>query len=120
VSTTSTTDRRPDRVPVHREDGELVGFVVPQDGGWTPCAVFGPPVGEPTEQDAAEQWLRDHGLSYLAARWLLREGDDWIRVDLVEAAPDRVVVAVADYGRIDEWGRRTELAAPVDGRLRLA
>jgi len=120
VPDASSTQQQPTRAPVHREDGELVGFVVPGDGGWTPCAVFGPPVGEPAERDDAEQWLREHGLSYLADRWLLREGDDWLRVDVVEAAPDRVVVAVADYGRIDEWGRRTELTAPVDGMLRRA
>lgn len=106
--------------PVHREDGELVGYVTPQDDGWLPRSVFGVPLGEPSDRDSAQAWLESVGLGYLAERWQWWSGADWITVQLVEASPSRVTVQLTDFGHEDRYGERHALSAPVDGVLRLS
>lgn len=117
----TTNAARPDsQHPVHREDGELVGFLTPQVGGWQPRTVFGAPVGGVAEREDAEDWLVSVGLSYLAEPWQWWSGSDWIGVQVVEASPVRVTVQLTDFGHEELYGQRRELPVPVDGILRLA
>lgn len=60
-----------ERHPVHRDDGELVGFVRESDGRWSAETVFGHEIDEHGDREDAERALVDRGLSYLADRWLL-------------------------------------------------
>jgi len=53
-------------------DDELLGFLVPGGGWFTPVTVFGYPIAEPTDRQNAEGSLDRLGLSYLAERWSLR------------------------------------------------
>lgn len=57
------TTETPGRLPVLRDDGELIGFITQQDERWVPCAVFGLPLGEPDSREHAEDVLHGHGLS---------------------------------------------------------
>lgn len=109
-------------VPIHRDaDDELLGVVTADpDGLWTPCTVFGHPIGPATTRREAEASLQSHGLSYLAERWELRDGADWLAVQIQEAAPTHVTVMVVDYGHDERWGEQHRLAAPVGDVLRMA
>ncbi|WP_109473663.1 hypothetical protein [Ornithinimicrobium cavernae] len=108
-------------VPVHREDGELIGFVCEDATGWRPLTVFGHPIADVGDREAAEDRLHAVGMSYLAESWELREGEDWVRVEVVEASPSRVMVQLVDFfGHPDRYGERHTLTVPVGDRLRLA
>lgn len=108
-------------VPVHREDGELVGFLREDAEGWRPLTVFGHPIGEAGDREAAESQLHAVGMSYLAEKWELRDGEDWISAQVVEASPAGVTVQLVDFfDHADRYGERHTLTAPVEGdRLRL-
>ena len=106
------------RSPVYRDDGELVGFVTGADDAWTPLAVFGVPLGEPTTRPDAERFLRDSGLAVLADVWLVEEGDVWQRANIVEAEPGRVVVQLADFEHPDSWGLMRTLVDPTGTELK--
>lgn len=104
-------------------DGELIGYLVPHatdDGEETvvPVSVFGSPLGDPQAVDSAAEVLGTVGLSCLADLWSLRlEDGRRITVRLVEASPDCVVVANADFGYEGDLGERFSLDVPVDDGL---
>jgi len=101
-------------------DDELLGFLVPGGGWFTPVTVFGYPIAEPTDREDAEGSLDRLGLSYLAERWELAWEDQApIQVEIVEASPQRVVVKNVDFGSKLDYGTRFTLSTPVDGRLTL-
>ena len=85
--------------PVHREeDGELVGHLTVRrrDGAdvWVARALFGSPLREFPDREAALAFLRRSGLPLLAERWWYRPAGDaeaWLTF-LVEARPDSVRV----------------------------
>jgi imidazolonepropionase-like amidohydrolase len=75
---------------IHREDGELLGRVVPTAGGWQPVTLFGAPLGPAGSRGEAVETLRARGLSALAELWWARTGTDWQQTRLLEARPDQV------------------------------
>ncbi|MGW7683688.1 amidohydrolase family protein [Kribbella sp. NPDC054772] len=76
---------------VVREDGEVLGRVVPMTGGWMPTTVFGAALGPVSDRDGAVHTVESEGLSCLTEPWWARtDGPDWQEVVLVEAQPDRV------------------------------
>lgn len=103
---------------VYREDGELIGLLRESGDLWIPCAVFGSALASPRGERAAEEFLLDHGLGYLADRWQLREGDDWVTVQIVEARPLEVTVSYADYGHPALFNSRKTLRDPGPAELR--
>lgn len=105
--------------PVHRpEDDELVGYLVPGAGGLTPVTLFGHPLSGPTAEDEAEALLLSRGLPVLAEPWELDGGaDEGVRVHIMSADPDGVVVARADFGFVSHDSERHRLPVPTD-RLR--
>lgn len=117
----TTTEYAVGWVPVRREDGELIGFVAEGDVGWQPLTVFGHPIDVAGDRGDAEARLHAVGMSYLAERWELREGQEWVSVQLVEASPSAVTVQLVDFfGHPDRYGERHTLTVPVGDRLRLA
>lgn len=105
---------------MYRDDGELIGYVTsgPSDE-WSPCAVFGVPIGQPTSRDEAEVFLHSHGLGYLADRWSYHENGQPISVQIVEASPTSVTLRFVDYGHPDIFGTTKTLRVPVGDALRL-
>ncbi|WP_405061521.1 amidohydrolase family protein [Kribbella sp. NBC_01505] len=75
---------------VYREDGELLGRVVPVTGGSLPTTVFGAALGPVTDRDTAVETLEQIGLSSLIETWWARTDGDWQEVTIIEAQPDRV------------------------------
>ena len=104
--------------PVHREDGELVGFVTEEANGWAARTIFGTEITHTGEREDAESYLISHGLSYLADRWEWHDGETWIRVNLLEASPERVSIMITDFGRPDRYGERHTVPAPAPQDLR--
>lgn len=110
----TTTQHAAGWVPVHREDDELIGFVSEEVDGWQPRTVFGYPVGDVAGQEAAVERLHAVGMSYLAEKWELRVGADWISAQIVEASPAGVTVQLVDFfDHADRYGERQVLTAPV-------
>jgi hypothetical protein len=112
--------------PYHREDGELVGYLVVADETHiVPMNLVGHPIGDPMDRFAAEQLLEEAGLSYLAEPWILRHDDGTEqRVVIVEIDADQVVVTDADFALVvgrprDVVAQPTTLTVPTD-RLRPA
>jgi imidazolonepropionase-like amidohydrolase len=76
---------------VRRDDGELLGRVVPMTSGWLPVTVFGASLGPATDRDTAIETVHQEGLASLTEDWWARtDAPDWQPVTLVEAEPDRV------------------------------
>ncbi|WP_116248075.1 hypothetical protein [Nocardiopsis sp. FIRDI 009] len=111
--------------PHHRdEDGELLGYLVPDGPGrYVPVTPFGHPLEEPGDEHDARAALDSRGLAYLADPWLLSvpDRDEPISVRIVEVSPERMRVANADFGyeRVD-LGHVFVLDVPETGRLRRA
>lgn len=84
---------------VTREDGELLGRVVPTSGGWQAMTTFNAPLGTVTTEDAAIELLHARGLTCLAEPWWARTLDDsaWREVELVEVGPDRIRLRWMDH-----------------------
>ncbi|OUZ09689.1 hypothetical protein BHE97_09480 [Aeromicrobium sp. PE09-221] len=104
------------RHEVHRDDGELVGFVRPAGGGWVTETVFGHELDRFDYRADAETSLAASGLAYLVDRWRLTDGD--LAVQIIEASPERVTVLVIDFGASERYGERISLDAPVGDGLR--
>jgi hypothetical protein len=111
--------------PHHRDDGELIGYLVAQDDGLVvPVNLVGHPIGDAMDRFAAEELLEDAGLSYLAEPWLLRRDDGTDqRVVIVEVDADHVVVADAHFALVvglpRDMAETATLSVPTD-RLRPA
>lgn len=111
--------------PHHRDDGELIGYVVAEENGLVvPVNLVGHPIGEAMDRFAADELLEEAGLSYLAEPWLLRKDDGTEqRVVIVEVDADHVVVTDAAFalvaGRPKDMIDTVTLSVPTD-RLRPA
>jgi hypothetical protein len=84
---------------IHRDDGELCGYVHAHDGSWHAVSVFGGLLDVAESNESAEQIVREVGLVALAERWLLTtssEPEEQV-VCLQEASPTGVTVAIGYY-----------------------
>ncbi len=83
---------------VLRDDGEILGQVVPTSRGWQATTTFGAPLGLATAHDEAVQVLHDQGLASLAEPWWVREvgSDAWREARLLEVNPRRVRLRWSD------------------------
>ena len=74
------------------ELGELVGLLLPAEGGqWVPATVFGAALGPAADEGVAESLVRERGMSSLAERWWVRvAGGSWREAWLLEVKRDRL------------------------------
>lgn len=82
----------PTPVDVRRDDGELLGRIVPTSGGWQATTTFGAALGAASDHDSALETVRSQGLAVLAETWWVRPLDDldWLEATLVEVTPDQL------------------------------
>lgn len=114
---TTGTGPTPTAREVRREDGELVGLVLPVEAGWVPATVFGAALAPATDAERAEAVVRKQGLSSLADRWWVRTpagSGTWREAWLLEVEPDRLRLRWDDpmlmQGGHGEWHRLADLA----------
>ncbi|SEP95429.1 hypothetical protein [Microlunatus flavus] len=101
------------------EDDELLGHLEDRGDGVVPLTLFGAPLAAPGTRAEAEAVLDARGLASLAEPWLLRQADGVeVRVAVVAAYPDRVLVVPAPYGYADP-AERTVVVAAEDGAVLL-
>ncbi|KAB8180154.1 amidohydrolase family protein [Microbispora catharanthi] len=105
---------------VRRDDGELLGRVVPTAGGWQAVTIFGVPLGGAGDQGDAVRTLHARGLACLSEPWWARVGDGpaWREARIVEAAPGRVRLRwsdpMADQPPSGEWFGLDDLDLSLD------
>jgi hypothetical protein len=75
---------------VVREDGEVLGRVVPVTGGWLPTTVFGAALGPVCSRDDAVETVEHEGLASLTETWWARTDGPWQEAVLTEVQPERV------------------------------
>ncbi|WP_104118981.1 hypothetical protein [Arthrobacter sp. B1805] len=108
-------------VAYYREDdGELLGYLVPDGELFVPVTVFGYELGDAVDEYNASQVLESIGLSYLADTWVLSTADrsEPINVQIVESSPEALKVKSVDYGWEQNYGTIIELPVPEPGKLR--
>ncbi|NUL47415.1 hypothetical protein F7P69_19735 [Cellulosimicrobium funkei] len=100
-----------DWIEHRREDGELVGWIVPGGDGFLPRDVLGFPVGEdPVDWVEAEEALVARGLAFLADRHRLRLPDGTERpVRISQASPDGIVVVADEFGAASAVGAQADV-----------
>ncbi|WP_040167209.1 hypothetical protein [Microbacterium gorillae] len=108
-----------DWTPHRREDGEVLGWIRPEGEDWVPVDLFGRELTAPGEWLDAESVLEEHGIGWLADRWVLERGDlPPLAVRVVEVTTERIVVKTDDFGAIDVPAEAIVLEWPVPDRLR--
>ena len=123
-----------DRTPVHRADGELVGWLAPDDapGSAVPLLLTGTPLAPAGPEAEVTALLRSRGLAALDRRWWARlpaplppgllpagqpdEDWSWQPVVLVESSPTGCTVR-PEWPAPGETGRAV-LPVPVGDLLR--
>lgn len=84
---------------IHRDDGELCGFVHEHEGRWQALTVFGAHLADTESAAAARAVVHEIGLASLAERWLFHDGalSEPEVVCIQEASPQGVTVALGYY-----------------------
>jgi hypothetical protein len=84
---------------IHRDDGELCGFVRVDGATWHAMSIFGGILEVTDSEASAERIVRDIGLPALAERWLLTtdSSSDEELVCLQEVSPAGVTVSLGYY-----------------------
>lgn len=114
-----------DWIEHRREDGETVGWIVPDGDGFRAVDVLGrPATAEAVDWLDAEEVLETLGIGFLAHRYLLRLPDGTERpVRISEAGPRGVTVVSDEFGAASAVGAGSEsfrLPFPVPEELRPA
>jgi hypothetical protein len=90
-----------DWIEHRRGDRELLGWLAPTGDGFVVIDLLGRPRTEPLDWLAAETFLDDLGIAYLADSYLYRGG----RVRIVEVSTSGVKIVN------DEWGAASAVGA---------
>lgn len=114
-----------DWIEHRRGDGEILGWMVPEDDGFRVVDLLGRPrTSGPLDWLDAEELLDGLGIGYLADRYELElKGGVARPVRIAEASPVRVVVVADEYGAASAVGadpERFELPFPAPAALRPA
>lgn len=108
-----------DWTPHRREDGELIGWIRPEGDAWVGVDLLGRDATAVGEWLDVEEALEKRGLAWLADPWMLeRSGGEPLRVRIVEATPEQVVVKEEDFGDVARGTPRHELPWPAPAALR--
>jgi hypothetical protein len=101
----------PDWIEHRRDDGEPVGWIVPDGDGFRPVDVLGRPVAEgPVDWLEAEEALETRGLAFLAERHTLRLPDGTERpVRISHVSPEGIVVVADEFGSASAVGAGSDV-----------
>lgn len=82
------------RIPIYRDDGELLGYVNEAISGWVAQTIFGYTIERTSDEKTAESIVREQGLSYLMGVWQYydKEDGDWFPCVLKEVQELQVSV----------------------------
>lgn len=100
---------------VHRDDGELLGRLIPTSGGWQATTTFGAALGAITTRDEAFDTVLGQGLAALAETWWVQPLDarNWHEATLVEVEPDRLRLRwkdpMVDQPPSGQWYHRDDI-----------
>lgn len=102
----------------HRDDGELLGWLVESPAGVAVHDLLGSERGVFGSRADAEDFLDGLGLSYLAEPYELDDADGGsLRVRLVEVSRESITVKEEDFGAIDGPARSFVLPFPAPREL---
>src|SRR5690606_24674213 len=96
---------------------ELIGWMRPEDNGFTAIDLLGRALTTPTDWLAAESALEEVGLRYLAEPFTLElASGEQVRVRIVEASPRAITVKTEAFGVVG--GPAIPLPFPAPPELR--
>lgn len=108
-----------ERTPYRRDDGELVGWILPRGDGWYGIDLLGREVVESEDWLAVEDALDETGIAFLADVWTFEHPTAGaLRVRMVEVTPERIVIKTDDFGAIDAPVTTFTLPWPLPATLR--
>jgi len=111
-----------EKTPLYRsDDKELLGYIVNDGAGWQAQTIFGYTIERTLTRRAAENTLRERGLSFLMGVWQYYDTDDkdWFPCILKEAHETRVTVIrtnVMGYQDPDDY-KFVVIQKPTETRL---
>lgn len=107
-------------IPHNREDGEHVGWIVPEGEGFVTVDLLGRVrIAEPVDWMVAEEAMDNLGIGYLADIYAFRAAaDDWVRVRIVEVSTDGITVKEDDFGDVAADLPRYHVPFPATDDLR--
>ena len=107
------------RTEHRREDGELVGWILPAGDDWRGIDLLGRDVLISDDWLAIEAALEELGIGYLAGIWTYAHPERGaLRVRMVEVTPERILVKTDDFGAIDVPSLSFELPWPLPESVR--
>lgn len=103
------------------DDNEFLGYVVKDVSGWQAQTIFGYLIERTTSKAAAEEVLKQQGLTYLMGIWQYYDKDEhaWFPCTLKEANKQRVIVIrtnVMGYQDPDDF-KIVTLLSPTENTL---
>jgi hypothetical protein len=108
-----------DWIEHRRGDRERLGWMLPEADGFVVIDLLGRSRTEPLDWFAAEQFLDDLGIGYLADPFELQlEDGSWLRVRILEVSTENIRVKRDDWGSIDVPLLQYEVPFPIPDRLR--
>ena len=97
-----------DWIEHRRGDRELLGWMLPQGDGFVVVDLLGRPRTEPLEWLAAEEFLEQLGIGYLADRYVYTADGAERLVRIGEASPAGITVVADDWGSASAVGSHPE------------
>lgn len=107
-----------DGTPHRREDGELIGWILPHESAWRGIDLLGRTVCTDEDWLVVEAALEERGIGFLADVWTYDHPEQGpLRVRMVEVTPQHIVVKTDDFGAIDAPVTMHTLAWPLPDTL---
>jgi hypothetical protein len=109
-----------DWIEHRRGDGELLGWMRPTGQGFVVIDRLGRTLTAVVDWLTAETTLENLGIGYLADRYELLVGDQWLPVEIVEVSTEQIRLKLGYWKAIDAPKREFVEQFPVGDTLRLA
>ena len=108
-----------DWIAHRRGDGELLGWMRPEGDGFVVIDLLGREGTDILDWLAAEEFLEERGIGYLAEPYELLIDGTWLRVRLTEVSPRGIRLKKEDWGDMTVTQIAFELPFPAPETLRV-
>lgn len=97
-------------------DGELLGWMRPEGDGFVVVDLLGRYRTQALDWLAAEEFLEELGIGYLADKYELWHEGEWLRVRIIEASTSEIRLKKEDWGAMTAPTVYYQSSFPMDER----